>query len=73
MSVFFIYLNRILNEYINNFITKKYHKAHHKIIEERGKQTDEVKKTRYADSSYKYVPMKPVHSQETFGIWDRGN
>jgi len=39
-------------------MVKHYHKMHGKVIEERNKATDEVKKTRYADRSYKFTPMK---------------
>eukprot|EP01017_Pseudomicrothorax_dubius_P041476 TRINITY_DN663_c0_g1_i3.p1 TRINITY_DN663_c0_g1~~TRINITY_DN663_c0_g1_i3.p1 ORF type:complete len:230 (+),score=61.92 TRINITY_DN663_c0_g1_i3:160-849(+) len=41
-------------------MVKRYHKIHRGIIEERNRQTDEVKKTRFADPSYKYEAMKPV-------------
>lgn len=34
---------------------------HKKIIEERNRSTQHEKCTKYADKSYKYEPMKPVH------------
>eukprot|EP01015_Nassula_variabilis_P011759 TRINITY_DN1951_c0_g1_i2.p1 TRINITY_DN1951_c0_g1~~TRINITY_DN1951_c0_g1_i2.p1 ORF type:complete len:200 (+),score=34.24 TRINITY_DN1951_c0_g1_i2:116-715(+) len=36
---------------------KRYHSVHARIIEERNKCSEEVKRTRYADSSYSYTPI----------------
>ena len=47
-----------INQIYGSEMVKHYHKMHGKVIEERNKATDEVKKTRYADRSYKYTPMK---------------
>eukprot|EP01016_Furgasonia_blochmanni_P044206 TRINITY_DN611_c0_g1_i1.p2 TRINITY_DN611_c0_g1~~TRINITY_DN611_c0_g1_i1.p2 ORF type:complete len:269 (-),score=79.06 TRINITY_DN611_c0_g1_i1:111-917(-) len=44
---------------------KRYHRVHQKIIEERNKASDQVRKTLYADPSYKYTPMKPVNINES--------
>ncbi|CAD8051342.1 unnamed protein product [Paramecium sonneborni] len=43
---------------------KRYHKQHAKIIKERSTQSEHVKKTKYADQSYTYVPMTPVHIED---------
>mmetsp|Transcript_66009 Transcript_66009/g.76682 ORF Transcript_66009/g.76682 Transcript_66009/m.76682 type:complete len:212 (+) Transcript_66009:26-661(+) len=36
-------------------MAKRYHTIHGKILADRARQTDEVRKTKYADPSYKYI------------------
>ena len=40
---------------------KRYHRVHQKIIDERNRLPEEVRKTRYASPGYEYVAPKPVY------------
>jgi len=39
---------------------KRYHRVHQKIIDDRLRQSDEIRKTKYSDPSYKYEAMKNI-------------
>jgi len=55
-SAHFIEINAIYSAEM----LKRYHKAHGRIISERGKVSEEEKRTKYADPTYKYVASKTI-------------